>query len=43
MHTYTEYPKMYHKSVLYLLKYATNLYLSRCSTYRFCGKFLDTQ
>ena len=29
-------PKMYRKSVLHLLKYTTNLYLSRCST------FLDT-
>jgi len=35
MHTYTECPKIYRKSVLHLLKYAKNL----CSTYRFA----DTQ
>ena len=28
---YTECPKIYLKSVLYLLKYTENLYLSRCS------------
>ena len=29
---HTECPKIYRKSVLHLLKYTTNLYLSRCST-----------
>ena len=29
----TECPRSYRKSVLHLLKYAANLYLSRCSTY----------
>ena len=29
----TECPKIYHKSILHLLKYTANLYLSRCSTY----------
>ena len=28
----TECPKSYRKSVLHLLKYTANLYLSRCST-----------
>ena len=28
----TEFPKIYRKSVLHLLKYTANLYLSRCST-----------
>ena len=28
----TEYPKTYRNSVLHLLKYTANLYLSRCST-----------
>ena len=28
----TECPKIYRKSVLHLLKYTANLYLSRCST-----------
>ena len=27
-----ECPKIYRKSVLHLLKYTTNIYLSRCST-----------
>ena len=34
----SECPKIYRKSVLHLLKYTANLYLSRCS-----GKFWDTQ
>ena len=29
---HTECPKIYRKSVLYLLKYTANLYQSRCST-----------
>ena len=32
IHIYTECPKIYHKSVLHLLRYTANLYLSRCVT-----------
>ena len=37
----TECPKIYRKSVLHMLMYTANIYLSRCSTN--CGKFLDSQ
>ena len=29
---HTECPKIYRKSILHILKYTTNLYLSRCNT-----------
>ena len=32
-HRHTECPKSYRKSVLHLLRYTKNLYLSRCSTH----------
>ena len=37
----TECPKIYRKSVLYLLKYAANLYYT--DAVQICGKFWDTQ